>query len=516
MAFLNKRSFLLFLLVTASSSLFRITNLDIIEFKIDEASNILLAARPLFGHPFPYGGILTSVGTLNPPLFNYLLFPFTLISLDPKTITLFIALANSLAIAFLFAIIKKYYSMTLAILSSLILAFSPWSILFSRKIWPPDLFLIFAVFLFFSIHKIIVEKKTFFWIFFVMTSLFLIQLEIPSVLFIILISLFVLIQKPRLNWQYILIGFTLGLLPAIPYLIYEARSGYQDFILLFAAKKQLEANAFETLLRPLQIINQGNFRFVMGDDTLTFATKFPLVYKLKSLFYIEYILIPLGMFLFWKKYKTLRFSVYTTFTLPLAYFIPRIEPFMHYFAILIPFLSIFLAMAFYSLMKSKKQILRCLSITAFSVIIIYSVFFNLSFFQIVREKKGLNGDYGASFNEIYPYLETKYEQYKDRDDFQEILLSGHIPFYLFHGSSPFARMLYPYEETEKNIRSLEAKIEKDPDDPRLIQQLAVYYTTHEPSQKTASYLKKMTSVSPAYAIIFHEVHELYLQFRNDY
>lgn len=511
MALFKNNTLLTFISIIFLSAIFRVTNLDLIEFKIDEASNLLLAARPLFDHPFPYGGILTSVGTLNFPLFNYLLFPFVLISLDPKLIVFVIAVVNSLAIGVLFLTIKKYYNATLALIASLILAFSPWSILFSRKIWPPDLMFFFSVLLLLCIHKIIIDKKTEYWILFATSSLFLIQLDLSSVFFILLISLFILIQKPKVSLRYIFIGLLLGILPAIPYIVYELKNGCPDCMLLFIVKKELIKNNYDIFLKPLQIINQGNFWFILGNDTVTFLNRFPIIFKLKALFYIEYLLIPIGIYLYWKKYKTLRFFTYVIIMLPFLYFAFHLEPLMHYFVITIPYLAIFLAISFYYLILSKNSVIKYGSVIALAIIIVYSIFFNLAFFGIVREQGGLNGDYGAALNKILPYLQEQFVKYKNFKGYQEIILSSHIPYYLMRGTSPFARMLYPYEETKKNLKILEKDIEFYPDDPRLIQRLVVYYTTKKPSQETFEYLKNKALPNSPYEKIYHEVYNVFLR-----
>ena len=99
---------ILFGVILILASFFRIINLDLIEFKSDEAANLLISSRQLFDKPIPPGGTGSSVGVLNPPFFNYLLIPLTYITLDPKVITFFIAFINVLAIAFFFMIVKKY------------------------------------------------------------------------------------------------------------------------------------------------------------------------------------------------------------------------------------------------------------------------------------------------------------------------------------------------------------------------------------------------------------------------
>lgn len=509
MVLFKNKSFYLFLLIVFLSSIFRVTNLDLIEFKIDEASNLLLATRLMFGHPLPYGGITASIGILNPPLFNYLLIPLSFISFDPKVIVAIIALINSLAIGFFFLIIKKYYNTIVAFIASFILAFSPWLIIFSRKIWPPDLIFPFAVLLFLSIHKIIIEKKTVFWTPFVLVSLFLIQLDLSSAFFILLISAFIFIQKPQLNWKYIMAGLVLGILPILPYLVYEFKNNCPDCSLLFTLNKQLDIRSPEVFLRPLQILNQGNFKFILGNDGSTFLTNFPFVYRLRPIFYIEYLLIPIGMLLFWIKNKDLRFVIYAILGLPILYFIFKLGSFMHYYVILVPFLSLFLSISFYTLAKSKNNILHYGSIVILITVILYSIVFNFYLFAIIRKQNGLNGDYGASFNKTLPYVEQQIAKYKNRKDYQEILLSSYIDVSVMRGISPFAVMIYPPKETEKNLKVIEAKLKNDPNDPRIFHELMVYYTSRKITKSYVNFIEGKIIISPVYEIIYNEVNHLY-------
>lgn len=69
------KDLIFFLIIILSALIFRITNLRLIEFKVDEAINLFLASRSLFGQSFPPGGTVSSIGILNPPLFNYFLLP---------------------------------------------------------------------------------------------------------------------------------------------------------------------------------------------------------------------------------------------------------------------------------------------------------------------------------------------------------------------------------------------------------------------------------------------------------
>lgn len=51
----------------------RFSNLDLLEFKGDEAMALHLASKPIHGAGVPLAGLMSSVKVTNPPLFIYLL-----------------------------------------------------------------------------------------------------------------------------------------------------------------------------------------------------------------------------------------------------------------------------------------------------------------------------------------------------------------------------------------------------------------------------------------------------------
>src|SRR3989344_2382365 len=186
-----------FIFIVLCACIFRITNLNLIEFKADEAINLFLAARPIFGHSFLPGATVSSIGLLNPPLINYLLYPFTLLSTDPKIISMIIGLINAFSIGFFYLIVKKYYGLFTALTSSLLFSFFPLMIFFSRKIWAQYLLLPFIVLLFLSLHKLAIDKKTKYWFVYAFSSLFLIQLHQASIILIAILTIF-LIRKVKI------------------------------------------------------------------------------------------------------------------------------------------------------------------------------------------------------------------------------------------------------------------------------------------------------------------------------
>lgn len=503
----------IFILVVASSALFRLTNLDIIEFKADEASNLLLASLPLFGSSFPPAGIVSSVGILNTPLFNYILFPIVSVSLEPQTVALFIALINSLAIGFFYLIIRKYYNNTLAIITTLLIAFSPWSILFSRKIWPPDLIFPLFVILFLSIHKILIDKKPIFLMPAGAISLFLIQLEMASAFLIVLGGILLLLQKPKINLKYMIIGVFIGMLPAVPYAIHLLQDNCQQCnVVAEAMSTKLSTRHSEVFIKPFQILNQGGFNSVLGSYVSVFAEKFSLIYKMKFFFYSEYLLLPIGVFLFWKRYPKLRLFIYSVIGLLIVYFLFGIEPHMHYFIIISPLLFLFVGTALYSLISSKNSLLRRLSMLYFLSLIIYSISYNFSFFQFIKvHGYNMDGDYGLPLNFRQQEIKEEYSKYKNNSDYQQLIISSYIPLYIMHGTSPFAQMVYPHNKTEKILPELEEKLKDNPQDPRVLHQLVSYYSKTLPQQSTIDTLREKVRIVPEYKPVYRAIYESYLQ-----
>lgn len=497
--FLRRFNILIFSIIFLFSLAFRVANLDLIEFKTDEAVNLLLSARPALYHTLPPGGTVSSIGILNPPLFNYLLAPLTFFTLDPKIFSFLIGSLNSIAIAFFYLIVKKYYGQITAFTSSTLFAFSPWAILYSRKIWTQDLLIPFFILMFYSLHKIY-EKKQRFWILFASSSLFLIQLHQTSIFFIGLISFFMFFQKVKLNLKYLLIGGVLGIIPLLPYLNYETKNGYPDFKALSSSEQRLSSKrSLELFFRPLQITSQGNFSFILGADLDTFVKKFPLVDILRRIFYFEYIFVIVGSLIFLKKFRTFRIFPYSVLILPAIYFLLKIDPFMHYYIIILPFLFLFLGATFEFLFKTNKLI-KSLSLLLFLSLVISSLAFNFTFFKLLGDKGHFRGDYGDSLKASQKHIKNK--------SYDELFLFQFIPLTYSFGYNPFAKIVYSNTSLDK-IPTLEKELQES-GDIRIEHELLAFYTKEPPTLSTLDILRKKTRENPKYNNIYKETLNDYL------
>jgi hypothetical protein len=501
---------ILFLLIFISAAVFRLTNLDLIEFKADEAINLFLASRPLFGHHFPPGSTVSSIGLLNPPLFNYLLFPIVVISTDPKIVSFFIALINSLAICFFFQCISKVFGKQEALLSSILISFSPWAIIFSRKIWSQNLIIPLTTVLIFSLSKIIKEKNKKYWILYSFINLLIIQLHQSAIFFLTMLNFFLFIQfrknKNIFHPLFISFGIILGLIPLIPYLIYLIKNLPSDPRAFLVAKERF-APVFhpQLFLRPLQITNQGNFYFLLGKDTFTFKNLYPFIYNLRVIFYIEYLLIPFGAIIFWKKYPQWRFLVTAVFALPFIYFFLHFEPLIHYFLIIALFLFIFLGCGISWLINSTQKFLKLTGKIIFLILIIISIIYNSSFFKLLRIRQGFRGDYGIAYSVSAAEIQEKLLPYKNDPHYKEMFLASFLPTQYWYGYLPIPRMIYNYEKTKNNLKKLEARLKEVPVDSRVQLELLAFWTQNPPTKELLSLLKEKTLLIPGYLLIYREV-----------
>lgn len=514
-------TFILFLTILVASSLFRITNLNLIEFKTDEAMNLFLASRPLFGHPMPPGGTVSSLGILNFPLSNYILFPLTSISLDPKTISFFIGFLNALAIGFLFLLLKRYYGSPIAFITTILLAFSPWAILFSRKIWAQNFIIPLLIPFLLSLHKILLEKKMHYFILLTISSLFLLQTHQSTIFFLLPIFVFIIsskqirsmfVQQSKVLLFYIVIGIFIGILPAIPYLFYEMTNGYPNYHMFFQTGEKLIDRKLEHFIRPVQVMGQGNFYFLLGEDVIRFVADFPLVYSLRRIFYIEYFVLPAGMIIFWKLFPKLRLFVYTTIALSVFYFLFRIEPFMHYFIILLPFLFLFVATGLSFLLNQNKLIFKVIALVILISLIAVSITFNFAFFSAVTKYGGLVGDYGRSFTLTEQMNRAALTNYETDSHYQEMLIASYVSPKIIYGYLPLAKMLYKKEETQYNLMLLEKRLSEVPNDRRVQNELIAFYTEPPPTRETLNLLKTKIILLPGYQFIYDEAYDSYMRY----
>ncbi|HEX7042786.1 MAG TPA: glycosyltransferase family 39 protein, partial [Patescibacteria group bacterium] len=494
---------LIFTFVAILASIFRLTNLQLIEFKGDEGLNLFLATRPLFGHAFPPASLTSSVGILNFPLLNYFLFPIVLISYYPPFVSGCIALLNILAIGVFFLTISKYFGKLTAFITSCFLAFSPWAIIYSRKIWAQDFLIPLVVGLLLCFFKIYIDKKKIYWLIFGIISLFLMQIHQTSGILPVLLFL-VLLTKTKPNLKLLALGVLIGFLPTIPYLWYEISSSCPDCSALLMLHGRLQDYHPDIFMRIFQIVTTGYFHTILGNtDNLLFTTLFPLIGKISKIGYLIYLLLPVSAIIFWIKNKEYRSFLIMTALILVIFFMLKVQPEMHYVIILMPFLFLFLGFFISFLIVRKNLTLKLLGISLFVLFLTLYISFDYSFFSLLSTKKGFGGDYGGTFFVAQQTAQRELQTYKNSKDYNEMLLAFYVPLSSIQGDTPVGQILYPLKDLQNNFSKIDSELKVNPIDPRHYNEAVAYYTyPQNENLQNIFYLKKMSKDYSSYGKLY--------------
>lgn len=110
------------------------------EFKDDEFRFLMQAIL----HPFsPI--VHSSIHIPHPPTFGYVLSLLIQFSSDPVIVTAYIVCMNLIGLWLLYGLCRRQISTEVALITTTLFASMPWAIVFSRKIWNPDI--LFPVFM---------------------------------------------------------------------------------------------------------------------------------------------------------------------------------------------------------------------------------------------------------------------------------------------------------------------------------------------------------------------------------
>lgn len=398
------------------SSIFRLSNLDLIEFKSDEATTVFQTIQ-FFDRPYLIArGLISGTGVYNLPLFNYLIIPLSLWTRDPQVLSGIIALINSLSISVFFLLVKKYYGQLTAIFTSLLLAFSPWGVLFSRKIWAQDLIFLLLIPFFWLLHELILRKNTKVVLPLFMLLALLTQLHGSGLFLSVITVLIFLVFRVRVNLKNAGLGILIGLIPAIPYIIFQISSypPCPDCEAFLQYQQSFRTFDFYNLLRPFQVISGLGYHFVLGKTYADFTANYPLVNLLKYVFASGILIIIIGtLFTIIKKQRYLFLVIYFV-TIPLLYLITRTPAYMHYFVIIIPVSTLLFAISLstaYSFLRNK--FLRASIMIYFLLFFASNIAFLIFFYNFLAVKKQIDGDYGPIYSLTKSLIEKQTNEYKN-------------------------------------------------------------------------------------------------------
>lgn len=448
------------LIVLFGAAFFRIFFLNLIEFKLDEATTIYQTVQFFISPYLIQRGLISGIGVYNFPLFNYFIIILSVFSREPQFISLAIALLNTTLVAVFYLVIKKYYDQITAIFAAFLLAFSPWAIIFSRKIWAQDLILLLFLPFFMLLHELIIKKKTQLTMpLFILLAL-LIQLHASGLFLAVSTVAIFFILRVKINFWQALIGFIIGFIPAIPYIFFQlgANPICPDCEAFFKYQQTQRSFDIYSFIRPFQLMNGQGYHFILRNSYDEFVAYFPLMNTLKYFFLTSFLVPMAGMFFIITKKHNYLFLILYLVIIPSLYFITRTTPYMHYFVIFIPVMAVLSAIGFsgfYSLVKTK--LLQIVVILFFSSFIVSNIIFLYSFYRYLSLREIINGDYGPIFSYTQKIIDSEIKQYSNLPYYSELQTFS----YVYQKSADFHYKLAMFFLKRGNVDLWEIEIKKD-------------------------------------------------------
>lgn len=424
------------LLIFCLASFLRIFNLGLIEFKYDEAYTVFQLTE-YYQQPYlPQVGPPQSTGVYNFPLFNYLMIFLSLPSRSPQYLSFMIGLVNSLFVVVFYLFVRQFLGNLTAVFSAFLLAVSPWSVIFSRKIWIPDLLLPFSIPTLWLMCKLTIKKSTAIITLFILLTL-IAQLHVSAMLFAV-ISFIIILIKAKPSWKQAALGIGLGLVPAIPYFYRQLTSSpfCIDCLAFINYQEAAKVFDFNNFIRPYYILGAYNFQTLLGADYPVFLNRFPIVSYLNILFLIEYFLPVLGIYFLVKYHRPYVFLLVYLLIFPLVYLITRTPSYMHYFVVISPIIMILAVLPFTYLRKPARFI--------WLILIIANLIFNIVFFRFLSVQKIINGDYGPIYSETEKFVNRMTDPYALLPYYNELRSYA----FVFANTNVFSERLNEYLEVK--------------------------------------------------------------------
>lgn len=222
------------------------------EFKADEG-RLLTAALEMSKGQFAWRGISSSVGFPNAPMSVWLFSLPLVLWRHPYAATLFTGLLSVAAVAGVYWLGRRYWGPNAAAVAGLMLAVSPWAIIFSRKIWAQNLLPAFAVAWAITAALTFVEGRPRHLILHLLFLAVAVQIHPAAIGLIPATLVFLVVFRRRVDWRFLIAGGLLSVLTAAPFLWYLWGRAQSDPGFLAIGGQASSGVSLDSLLLSLEI-----------------------------------------------------------------------------------------------------------------------------------------------------------------------------------------------------------------------------------------------------------------------
>ncbi len=402
----------------------RLRDLDLVEFKLDEATAVDLARRLLEGD-FPTVGLTSSVGADNPPLFVYLTAVPLALRDDPLAATAFVGVLGVAAVILTYIVLRPRFGAFVALGAAALLATAPWSVLYGRKLWGQSVLPVVAAALLWSMFAVLERSRSRAVVFIPILLCLAFQLNFSALALVIPATVLLLYRAHTVHWPAFALGVGIAALLLAPWLYHEVASGFTDVatVLSGAPGGEDEPGPFDAVRESFRLIGIGGWAYVTGDSLPAFVTDAGPAWKVArgasivaaALFLLGLVTCALcvvrgtrsirrwpwlalapgaasrALLLVWLA------GVWLSYTTPRA---DRLYP--HYLIVTFPVVFAVQALALSDLASAVRRVRYQAMVGAIAVLVAVAAgftLFTLSFQRFVDEFGGTAGDYGVAYRD---------------------------------------------------------------------------------------------------------------------
>ena len=395
----------------------RVMKLPLMEFKADE----FLFLMRSFQEPFNLErihDIRSLIPIPHPPMFAYLLALPTSLTVSPLAVTAYIVGLNLLGLWFLYSFCRHVFSRDIALSVTTFVASMPWSVIFSRKIWNPDIVFPCEMLFLLAFVWLLKEYKPWkLYIFAIALSIYM-QAHLLLLFSIFLVLFIFWIARLPVHRDHLVRAFLLLFILHLPYLAYAFSADTKE-IDLFRQYHVYSAGidwgvGGTNLLWWLKTSSGLGFSYLLGEGayetfTNTFLLRFiEIVFTLfAAISVLAYFWCLNGTIASLRKRGRGGLEPYKLVVLYLLLWslllftmlsAGQIESVPHYWVsslFILPFCTVLFMQAMY---RHMQRALQCVVHGFFLLVVTCNIIFMLSFYSFIEKNpEAIDGDYGTPF-----------------------------------------------------------------------------------------------------------------------
>lgn len=253
----------------------RVRQLQLAEFKIDEAVAVDLARRVLDGD-LVTAGLTSSIGAENPPLFVYLTAIPLAVRDDPLAATAFVGLLGTAAVVLTYVVLRPRFGALVALGAAALFATAPWSVLYGRKLWAQSLLPLVTVLLLWSLLAVLERSRSRAVVFVPVLACVAFQLNFSALVVVLPAAVVLLYRAPSVHWRALGVGVAVAVLLLSPWLYQQATTGFDDVSVLLPGGERVNVPANEptvtaALRHTIDLLGVGDWEYVAADSLPSFV-----------------------------------------------------------------------------------------------------------------------------------------------------------------------------------------------------------------------------------------------------